>query len=144
MLVGLVALTACSGHEKAPVGRWIGHMDTAEAMVIAWLEIFPDGSVKVSAPDILGVGELPAERKAALQARLAKKLSEAWPEVASRKMDFDGEVFRKPGGIAPQMEWNPKKREMKLVFYFGLHKSMRIRMQAVSDFSSDPWLRAAL
>jgi hypothetical protein len=53
-------------------------------------------------------------------------------------MDFDGHVFRKPGGIAPQMEWNPDTRRMTLIVYLGMN-TVRIPMRAVSDFPGDPW-----
>lgn len=140
LLAGLVMLAACSHNDQPPTGRWIGHLDTPDAMVVAWLEIFPDGKVKVSAPDILGVGDVEDDQRRMLHARLAQKLQSNWPLVEKRAMDFDGQVFRKPGGIAPQMEWNPSTREMKLVFYFGLQKSIRIKMRSVSDFKADPWL----
>ncbi len=140
MLAGLVMLAACSGQDHPPDGRWIGHMDTPDVMVVAWLEFLEDGTLKVSAPDILGVGNIQESEKTRLHARLSRRLLAHWSEVEPRRMDFDGRVFRKPGGIAPQIEWDPDTRDMKLVFYFGLHKSIRIRMRQVSDFRSDPWL----
>jgi hypothetical protein len=108
-------------------------------MVDAWLEILPNGTVRICAPDILDVGDPSQEDRTAMHARLAQDLSDAWGEVKLRTYDFDGHIFRKPGGFAPQMEWNPKKREMKLVFYFGTQKSIHIDMKPVNDFSEDRW-----
>jgi hypothetical protein len=53
-------------------------------------------------------------------------------------MDFDGRVFRKPGGVAPQMEWNPDSKKMTVVVYLGM-KTVRIPVHVVKDFSDDPW-----
>ena len=63
----------------------------------------------------------------------------SWDDVLPRTFDFDGRVFRKPGGIAPQMEWVPHHQQMKVVFYFGREHSIRIVMHAVQDFREDPW-----
>ncbi len=139
LLIVLVAIAACSRSSHPPTGRWIGNYESSSVMVDAWLEIMPNGAVRVCAPDILGIGEPSDEDRKAMHARLASDLSDAWGEVALRSYDFDGRVFRKPGGIAPQMEWNPKTREMKLVFYFGTQHSIRILMHAVNDFSEDSW-----
>jgi hypothetical protein len=54
-------------------------------------------------------------------------------------MDFDGKVFRKPGGIAPQAIWDAKTGSMQLVIYPGAQPSIRIAMRRVGDFSADPW-----
>jgi hypothetical protein len=141
LLAGLVLLAACSRHGKPPAGRWIGNYETAEVMVDARMEVQPDGQVRVSAPDLLDVGELSDAERSDLHARLADKLVESWDKAEPRPMDFDGRTFRKPGGVAPQAEWNPNSHEMKLVFYFGMEHSIRIQMQQVSEFSADPWKR---
>jgi hypothetical protein len=138
LIAGLV-LAACSRTPQPPVGRWVGNFESPSVMVDAWLEILPGGAVRVCAPDLLDVGEPDDAQRALLHARLAGDLYEAWGDIAPRKYDFDGRVFRKPGGFAPQMEWDPKTREMKLVFYFGMQRSMRIVMHPVKDFSEDPW-----
>lgn len=139
LLLGLGVLIACSRPAQPPVGRWTGNYDSPDVMVDARLEIGKDGSVRVSAPDLLDVGQVSGEDRAAMHSRLAADLAESWDEVAPRPMDFDGKVFRKPGGFAPQMEWNPQTRQMKLVFYFGTRHSIRIPMRAVDDFGDDPW-----
>ncbi|MGB8600755.1 MAG: hypothetical protein WCD42_01015 [Rhizomicrobium sp.] len=139
LLAGLAFLAACSHGEKPPTGRWIGQIDSADVMVDARLEILADGTVKLSAPDILGAGELSDDERTMLHNRVAEQLEASWSKAPVRRMDFDGKVFRKPGGVAPQMEWNPQTHEMKVVFYFGMQRSIRISMIRVSDFSSDPW-----
>jgi len=138
-VIGLVAIAACSRHGGPPIGRWIGTYETAGIMVDARLEILRNGAVRISAPNMLGGGDVSDEERTVLHARLASDLEKGWAGVAPRPMDFDGRVFRKPGGLAPQMEWNPDTGEMKLVFYFGRQKSVRIVMKKVTDFSADPW-----
>lgn len=139
LLTGLAALTACSSSPKPPTGRWIGNYESEAVMVDARLEILPNGTVRVSAPDFLNIGEKSEEQRSAMRVRLATQLAKTWIQVGARKMDFDGRVFRKSGGVAPQMEWDPETRNMKVVFYFGMQKSIRIDMHAVDDFGNDPW-----
>jgi hypothetical protein len=73
-----------------------------------------------------------------MREKLAASLASSWGSVEGRAMDFDGRVFRKPGGIAPQMEWNPDSKTMTVVVYFGM-KTARIPLHQVKDFSADPW-----
>ncbi len=80
----------------------------------------------------------PDERDAA-RAKLAADLAGGWDQVAPRQMDFDGETFRKPGGIAPQAVWKAKTKRMWLIVYLGTHPGLRIAMRAVGDFSDDPF-----
>jgi hypothetical protein len=141
LLIAGLLLAGCSKHHQPPTGRWIGHYESPSVMVVAWLEITPGGAVRVSAPDILDIGDPTPEERNAAHARLANELSDAWGEVVVRRYDFDGHVFRKQGGFAPQMEWNPITRQMKVVFYFGMQRSIRIPMQRVEKFSEDPWLQ---
>lgn len=135
----LVLMAACTRQEKPPTGRWIGNYESQEVMVDARLEILPDGSVRVSAPNITDVGDVGDSDRQIMHRRLADELDQTWYKVDPRKMDFDGRTFRKPGGVAPQMEWDPQIKRMRLVFYFGMHKSIRIDMQPSADFSDDPW-----
>ncbi|MDE2183279.1 MAG: hypothetical protein KGJ78_09680 [Alphaproteobacteria bacterium] len=107
-------------------------------MVDARLEILKNGMVRVSAPDILDRPGSDQER-AEMHAQLAADLASGWSDVELRQMDFDGGVFRKPGGVAPQMEWDAKRQLMKVVFYFGMQHSIRIEMHQVADFDHDPW-----
>lgn len=130
-----LALGACS-HPKPPAGRWEGVYESSDTMLAARLEIEEDGQVRVSAPDLLDVG--PDDRDAARE-KLAADLAAEWERVAPRKMDFDGETFRKPGGIAPQMVWKKKSKQMWLVVYLGTRPGLSVPMRAVSDFSDNPW-----
>lgn len=139
MLAVSVVFTACSRHEQAPTGRWIGSYESNDVMVDARLEILPDGKVRVSAPNITDVGDLGEDERQAMHRRLATELDESWHKASPRPMDFDGRTFRKPGGVAPQMEWDPQTKSMRVVFYFGMHRSIRIDMQPSVDFSNDPW-----
>lgn len=139
LIAGLV-LAACTKQHAPPNGRWIGHYESPAVMVVAWLEIAPNGDIKVSAPDFLEPGELDDDQRAMAHRRLANSLSDAWGEVKPRRYDFDGKVFRKPGGVAPQMEWDPGTNQMKVVFYFGMQRSIRIPMTQVKEFGQDPWL----
>jgi len=138
LLAGFV-LASCSKHPQPPVGRWIGNYESESVMVDARLEILPGGAVRVSAPDITDPGSPSDGDRAAMHARLAAELAEEWEDVKPRPFDFDGHVFRKPGGIAPQMEWDAARHQMKVVFYFGMQHSIRIIMHTVQDFRQDPW-----
>lgn len=133
-------LGSCSQQHTPPVGRWIGHFESPQVMVVAWLEISPTGEIRVSAPDFLEVGDPTQEQRREMQKRLAYDLSEGWGSVKAREYDFDGHVFRKTGGVAPQMEWDPNTKAMKVVFYFGMSHSIRIPMTPVKNFGEDPWL----
>jgi hypothetical protein len=140
LLAGLAMLVACTPSKKPPTGRWIGNFESASVMVDTRLEILSDGTVRVSAPNFLNVGDdISEERRAVMHGRLADELGKTWSLVAPRKMDFDGRVFRKSGGVAPQMEWNPMTEKMVVVFYFGMQKSIRIDMKRVDVFGDDPW-----
>jgi hypothetical protein len=139
LIAGLI-LAGCGKSQQPPSGRWIGHFESSAVMVVAWLEISPAGDVRVSAPDILDPGEPSDEQRQAAHKRLANELYDGWGNVTARHYEFDGHVFRKPGGVAPQMEWDPGTRQMNLVFYFGMQRSMRIPLTRVKEFTEDPWL----
>jgi hypothetical protein len=79
------------------------------------------------------------DQRAAMHGRLAQGLVNGWGDVASRRYDFDGHVFRKPGGIASQMEWEPNSKQMTLIVYLERRPGIRIPMRAVSEFSANPW-----
>ena len=129
--------SACS-EPKTPEGRWEGVYESADTMMAARLEIDAQGEVRVSAPDLLEIQDASEETRVAMRERLAQELRTKWDEVAPRKMDFDGDTFRKPGGVAPQMEWDGDK--MTLVAYFGANPALRIPLKKVRDhFSDDPF-----
>jgi hypothetical protein len=140
LLIAALALVGCSKQHEPPTGRWIGHYESPTVMVVSWLEILPGGDVRICAPDLLDIGQPPDDQRAAMHSRLANDLSEAWGEIKKRRYDFDGRVFRKQGGFAPQMEWDPLTQNMKVVFYFGMQRSIHIQMQRVKDFNEEPWL----
>ena len=43
-------------------------------------------------------------------------------------------MFRKPGGVAPQLEWDPGRKRMTMVYYSGNRNSVRVALSAVSEF----------
>ena len=135
----LVAVSACSNAKPPPVGRWEGVYEAPDEMVVVRLEITPKGDIYLSAPNALDVLATPADQRPAMRAHLTDELVQGWSAVTPRPLDFDGRMFRKPGGVAPQMEWNPQSKQMTVVLYFGMHAALRVPLRAVSDFSQDPW-----
>lgn len=131
----VLVLGACS-HPAPPQGRWEGTYESGDAMIAARLEVEADGQVRVSAPDLLDIG---SDGRDAMREKLAADLAGGWGEVVPRPMDFDGETFRKPGGIAPQMVWKAQGRQMWLVVYLGTRPGLRIPMREVGDFSDNPF-----
>jgi hypothetical protein len=134
----IVTVAACSFSHQPPVGRWEGTYESDDDMVVVRVEIVQNGTLSVSAPDAMDIGGVPADQRGPMRERLAASLASSWGSVEGRTMDFDGRVFRKPGGIAPQMEWNPDSKTMTAVIYLGM-KTTRIPLRAVKDFSADPW-----
>lgn len=127
---------ACSS-AKPPAGRWEGTSESFDVIIAVRLEIAADGSVYLSAPDALDLGA-DADR-ATLRQGLAAELNDKWSQVQPRKFDFDGKTFRKPGGFAPQMEWDPASRRMTVIIYLERRPGIRVPLHAVRDFSADPW-----
>ena len=125
-------------HKQPPVGRWEGTYETDDDMVVVRLEIAANGTIYLSAPDAMDIGGTPPDQRGPMRDKLAATLSSSWSGVEGRTMDFDGRVFRKPGGLAPQMEWNPDSQKMTVVVYLGM-KTIRIPVHAVKDFSDNPW-----
>jgi hypothetical protein len=138
LVIVCAAAVGCS-RTPPPAGRWIGNYEADGVMVDARLEILSNGLVRASAPNMLDTPVNSDQERAAAHAQLAADLAGGWSDIVPRQMDFDGRVFRKPGGVAPQMEWDPDTHRMKVVFYFGTQHSIRIDMHAVSDFDRDPW-----
>src|SRR6185437_3084241 len=101
VLVTAVALLSCS-HPAPPVGRWEGTYESNDVMVAVRLEIGTDGQVRVSAPNLQDVGAASEDDRVQMRDKLANDLATDWENAVPRAMDFDGGVFRKPGGIAPQ------------------------------------------
>lgn len=135
--LAIVLLAGCSLHAP-PKGRWEGTYDTAEAMVAARVEIDAKGLVRASAPNAEDVGDNEDDR-AAMRRTLAAGMARAWDDVEPRAMDFDGRVFRKPKGIAPQMIWEKARKQMYIVVYLGKKPAIKFLLRPVDDFSDDPW-----
>lgn len=133
------ALAGCSHHVPPPVGRWEGTYDSGDIIVVARMEITPKEEIFVSAPNAEGIGDGSPEDRAAIRQRLADGLAQGWGSVTPHQMDFDGKDFRKPGGIAPQAEWDETTHRMTLVVYLGKGDGLRIPLRAVREFSSNPF-----
>ncbi|HVT24876.1 MAG TPA: hypothetical protein VHD95_09635 [Rhizomicrobium sp.] len=139
-MVALLVLAGCSRHTP-PMGHWEGTYESSDTIIAAWLEIEKDGQVRVSAPDTTNIGpETTEEERQSLREEMVARLAAGWNKVEPRKMDFDGDTFRKPGGIAPQMKWDAKKKQMTLVLYLGANPALYVPMRAVEEFSENPFV----
>jgi hypothetical protein len=138
-VICLAAMSGCSHQVAPPAGRWEGVFESNDTMIAARLEIDAKGQIFVSAPDAENFGDS-AEARAAIRQSLAQTVANGWGDVQPHVFDFDGKVFRKPGGVAPQMEWNPDKKSMTLVVYLGMRSAIRIPLRMVKNFSDNPWL----
>lgn len=135
----LVAAQACTNAKSPPQGRWEGTFEEPGAMVVVRLEITPKGEILLSAPNATDIEGASADDRNAMRQRLAGDLVSNWASVDPRPFDFDGRIFRKPGGIAPQMEWDPDSHQMIVDLYLGMRPTIRIPMHAVARFSPNPW-----
>jgi len=136
-LAALVAVSACS-KPTPPVGKWEGGTESGGTLVVARVEILPNGQVKIMAPDITNVMG-PRERIDQLRARLSADLTNGWSEVQPRSFEFDGKTFRKPGGIAPQMVWDKSSNHMTLQLYIGARPAFPVPLLPVDDFHDNPF-----
>jgi len=135
----LTMASGCSRAVKPPAGRWEGTYDAADVSVGVRLEIDRTGNVFLSAPDAIDFPQVSADVRNAMHERLAERLAEDWGDVQARRFDFDGRVFRKPGGFAPQMEWDAATRHMAVIVYIERRPGLRIPLRTVEDFSANPW-----
>ena len=134
----LVLMLAGCSKPQAPAGKWEGGAETGGILVAARVEVLPNGTVKVSAPDITNaVG--PRDEIVQMQSRLAADLANGWPDVKPRSFDFDGKTFRKPGGFAPQMVWDKDTNQMILNLYIGANPALPVPLRPVGDFHDSPW-----
>ncbi|MEJ0026472.1 MAG: hypothetical protein WDN01_10630 [Rhizomicrobium sp.] len=138
LLFAALVLASCA-RNPPPAGRWEGAFDDGITFVAARLEIGADGGVRVSAPDVVDPSIASEDDRAAMRQNMSARLAGGWGEVAPRPMDFDGTTFRKPGGIAPQIEWNAKTRTMTLYVYIGTQRALKIPLHPVVDFTDNPW-----
>ena len=107
-----------------------------DALIVARLEIAP-GAIRVSAPNAFApFATMSKADREAMQEDLEGRLAAAWPSIGPSALRFDGKVFRKPGGVAPQMEWDPEHKQMTLVVYPGLHETIRLPLKAVDSFGT--------
>ncbi len=136
--LALLVLTACSAPHP-PQGRWEGGYDNNGTVVAARVEIMADGQVKVSAPDLTNAQGAKPEQLEQMRERLAADLATAWDTVEARPFDFDGTTFRKPGGVAPQMEWDKTTNQMTLELYIGANAALPIPLRPVENFHDNPW-----
>ena len=103
-------------------------------MLVARLEIDSGGRLRVAAPNaIIPPAGMSENERAKLRARLATDLAQSWPSVAPLALEFDGRVFHKPGGVAPQLEWDGPDKRMTMVFYSGNRPSVRVKLDAIQD-----------
>ncbi|HEY2033505.1 MAG TPA: hypothetical protein VGH02_07420 [Rhizomicrobium sp.] len=133
------AVAGCSRHVQPPVGRWEGIYDADGTIIAARMEVTPKEQIFVSAPNAENMGGLSAEDRAAVRQKLADGLAAGWDSVPPHQMDFDGKTFRKPGGIAPQAEWDPTTQRMTLIVYLDKGDGIRIPLRAVKEFSPNPF-----
>jgi hypothetical protein len=135
--LGCAALAACS-KPPPPVGRWEGVYEDAGLMVAVRLEIEPSGKVRVSAPNaITDQAPFSSSERAQLRGRLLAGLATSWPQVNPLPLDFDGKAFHKPGGVAPQLEWDAKSKAMTMIYYSGSRASVRVPLNAVEEFGAN-------
>ncbi|HVW72973.1 MAG TPA: hypothetical protein VHC39_05000 [Rhizomicrobium sp.] len=131
------ALAGC-GKPQPPVGKWEGGTEAGGDLVAARVEILPNGGVRVSAPDITNaIGN--REEIDAMRAQLAADLANGWSGIAPRSFDFDGKTFRKPGGVAPQMEWDKATNQLILELYIGARPALPVPLRPVNDFHDNPF-----
>ncbi len=138
-MVAVLVLGGCSRH-KPPVGRWEGAYESSDTIIAAWLEIGKDGLIRVSAPDVTGITpDTSEEQRQVLRDEMVARLTSGWSSVVPRKMDFDGDTFRKPGHIAPEMKWDAKNRRMTLVLYLGANPGLDVPLHPVDEFTDNPF-----
>ena len=136
--MALLLLAACSKPQPPP-GRWEGGYIGNGVLVAARVEIGPDGLVKVSAPDLTSTGGARPEQLQQMREQLAAGLATGWDSVTPRPFDFDGDTFRKPGGVAPQMVWDKSSNQMTLELYIGANPALPVALRPVDSFHDDPW-----
>jgi hypothetical protein len=136
-MLGLAACLACAPHKVPPSGRWQGTFESRDAMILVRLEIDTKGVVYLSAPDALDIQTVSPEDRQVLRQKLRDGLAVNWATVKPREMSFDGSIFRKPGGVAPQLAWDATTGRMTAYVYLGLRPAITIPLRAVANFDSD-------
>ena len=104
-------------------------------MIAARVEIAKNGDVRVSAPNaFMDFTSLSDDDRHEIAARLSSGLAQSWPHVQPHPFEFDGRVFRNPGGVAPQLELNSSTQHMTMYVYAGTKPTIRIDMEPVKEF----------
>jgi len=133
-LLACLVLGGCS-NVHPPVGRWQGAYEDPALVIVARLEIDSAGHVRVSAPNAISDKQPLSEGdRAELRSKLEDGLAASWSRVVALPLEFDGHAFHKPGGVAPQLEWDSAAKRMTLIFYSGNRRSVHVPLDAVSDF----------
>ena len=131
-----LSLSACAD-ARPPTGRWEGLYEDSGVIIVARLEIADSGKIRVSAPNaITGEGPLSPAERAGIVLQLQSRLATSWPAVEPLPLEFDGHVFRKPGGVAPQLEWDASKKRMTMIYYSGNRNSVRVALTSVGEFGA--------
>jgi len=122
------ALTGCS-KPQPPVGKWEGGYESGGDLVVARVEILPNGQVRVMAPDITNaVG--PRERIEQLRARLSADLANGWSDGNDQGMFNAGD---EPDGVA---KWNPRPA-FYYMYYFQKYFGDRMVGSSVTGGNGD-------
>jgi hypothetical protein len=133
-LAAALLLAACA-KPSAPAGKWEGFYEDEGLIVAVRLEIDAKGTVRVSAPNaVTDKGKLSPVDRAGIRAELTKRLGQSWNLVQPLPLEFDGEAFRKPGGVAPQLEWDAEHTQMTMIYYSANRPSVRVKLAPVEEF----------
>ncbi len=137
-LAASLTLAGCAD-PKPPAGRWQGAYSGDDIMIAVRLEIGTDATIRVSAPDAISdhFADMSEDERNAIRARLETGLEKAWPSTGPVAFSFDGKIFRKPGGVAPQMEWDDKAHTMTVIVYPGSHPTVRVKLTPVDQFGEN-------
>lgn len=137
-LLGSFLLSSCS-EPAPPVGRWEGTYKSGATYIAARLELAPGPTARISASDVTDQSITNDEDRIAMEQNLAERLAGSWGEVVPRPLAVDGQTFRKPGGSAPLITWNPAANMMTLYVYLDTQIAIRVTLRRVTDFSANPW-----
>ena len=142
LLAAFLLVLAAAGCSKPapPHGRWEGGYQSNDKLIAARVEIGADGQVRISAPDLTNLALTRPEELPAMRRQLASDLANGWDGVQPRPFDFDGDTFRKPGGVAPQMVWDKKTNAMTLELYIGANPALPVPLKPVTEFHDDPFV----
>src|SRR5262249_1115471 len=75
--ISLFAVAGC-GAKQAPAGRWEGVYEASDTLIVARVQTQPDASVRLSAPDAIGIAGASDEERQTIKQRLAAGLASGW------------------------------------------------------------------